>query len=259
MDEKIVDIFKRDYLFTKEDILKSLDLYMENIEYNDDEDYGYTDAMVKKQIELCNKFKKELKKCKLPILTELWWYYNYSFTGDGVELNLCAADEDSIEINDGDDYIGSMSYIIEHKLLDIKCELVTIEQYAEIQEVSPNTVKQWIKRGRLRNAKKNGEDWLIPSIENKPSREYESVDYLIEDSTSLNIQEFPLVSMCDSIWIYQDKEDKSKFICILMKWESHFRQELILTKKEVEQLEYALISSGKVKTDDKVQFIPHIR
>lgn len=143
-------------------------------------------------------------------------------------------------------------------MLSVECDYLTVEQFADIQSVTPITVRQWIRRGKLRSAKKNGRDWLIPSFEDKPSRGYESVQYLLEDAESIQIDEFPLVSACDSIFIHQD-DDKTKFICCFDNYKTHLNERMVLNRQEVEFLELALISSGKAKPGSKIQFIPAIK
>lgn len=243
--------FRNNHLFSKDEILHSLKLIIEHIK-NDDEDNN-SEAMRVKKIDLCKKFQKEIEKCKLPTLSELWWFYEYVFVCDGIDLNLCTAD--NIEL-DNDGFLSSMNVKIEHKLISVKCDYLTVEKYAEMQDVSPITVRQWIRRGKLRNAKKNGRDWLISSLEDKPTRGYEQAQYIVEDH-NFNIPEFPLVSISDSIFIYQNEDEKSEFICIFEKFGDGFRNEIKLNRQEVEHLEYALISSGKVKADNNIQFIPN--
>ncbi len=244
--------FRNSQLFSKEELILSFELMMEHIEH----DAGYTKGSIKQKLELCNKFLVVLKKCKLPILTELYYFYDYKLTGNGIELNLWSAE--NLEVDEDGTSISTMSLALERTLLNVKCEYVTIDQFSKIQEVKPLTVTQWIHRGRLRNAKKDGDKWLIPSIEDKPSRGYESVQYLIEDAESVQIDEFPLVSMCDSIWIRQDDEDKRKFICRFDNYKTHFHEKMELSRNDVESIEFELISSGKAKPEGIIRWVPTI-
>ena len=249
---KIANAFRNMYLFSKEDIIDSFKLFMEHIEF--DEDNHYTNESKQKKIQLCNEFFVALQKCKLPTLTELWWYYDYEITGRGIFLNLCLADEKNIELDEDNETISMMSSTVESTLIKIECEYLTVEQFAKIQDVSPVTVRQWIRRGKLRNAKKMGRDWFISSFEDKPSRGYMSVQYSLAESTQ--IEKFPLVAAAESIFIYQDDKDKSVFHCIFENFKSHFYQSMQLKRKEVEEIELAIISSGKAKVESNIQFVP---
>lgn len=93
-----------------------------------------------------------------------------------MELNLCQADEIEVE----NDEISSMTSTIEHTLIRVECDYLTIEQYASMLGIEPVTVRQWIRRGKLRHAKKNGRDWLIPNTEDKPRRGFTCVQYILK-------------------------------------------------------------------------------
>ncbi|GAB6174525.1 hypothetical protein JCM15765_40030 [Paradesulfitobacterium aromaticivorans] len=246
-------IFREDYLFTREDILKSLELFVEHERLN--EEPAYSDEVVKNRVKLCKKFIAAVKKCKLPVLTELWWYYEYQFLDNSMELNLCQADEIEVE----NDEISSMTSTIEYTLITVECDYLTVEQYASMLGIEPVTVRQWIRRGKLRHAKKNGRDWLIPDTEDKPQRGFTSVEYIVENEAQIESDEFPLLSACDTIFILQDQDNKRKFVCFLNNYKTKFKSKLELTRSEVERLEHTIIESGKARVGGSIQYVPYIR
>jgi hypothetical protein len=134
-----------------------------------------------------------------------------------------------------------------------------VEQYAAMHEVEPVTVRQWIRRGKLRHAKKNGRDWLIPDTEDKPRRGFTSVQYIVEKEAQIESDEFPLLSLCESIFILQDENNKTKFICYLNNYKNKFNSKLELTRSEVERLEHTIIESGKARVEGSIQYVPYIR
>ena len=247
------ELFRENYLFTREDILMSLEFFIKHEKLN--EEPGYSNEVVKNRIKLCEKFYAAVKKCKLPVLTELWWFYEYHFLGNSIELNLCQADE--IEVKN--DEISGMTATVEHTLITVECDYLTAEQYASMLGIEPVTVRQWIRRGKLRHAKKNGRDWLVPNTEDKPRRGFTSVQYIVEKEAQIESDEFPLLSACDSIFILQDQDNKSKFICYLNNYKTKFHSELELTRSEVERLEHTIIESGKARVEGSIQYVPYIR
>ncbi|MGE5474532.1 MAG: helix-turn-helix domain-containing protein [Ignavibacteriales bacterium] len=246
-------LFRESYLFTREDILRSLELFVEHEKLN--EEPIYSNEVVKNRVKLCEKFTAAVKKCKLPVLTELWWFYEYQFLGNSMELNLCQADEIEVE----NDEISGMTSTVEHTLITVECDYLTVEQYASMLGIEPITVRQWIRRGKLRFAKKNGRDWLIPNTEDKPQRGFTSVEYIVEKEAQIESDEFPLLSACDSIFILQDQNNKSKFVCYLNNYKTKFNSKLELTRSEVERLEHTIIESGKVRVEGNIQYVPYIR
>ena len=246
-------LFRENYLFKREDVLKSLELFIDHEKLN--EEPRYTNEVVKNRIKLCKKFLAAVKKCKLPVLTELWWFYEYQFLGNSMELNLCHADE--IEVENGE--ISEMTSTVEHTLITVECDYLAVEQYASMIGIEPVTVRQWIRRGKLRHAKKNGRDWLIPDTEDRPQRGFTSVQYIVEKEAKIESDEFPLLSACDSISILQDQNNKSKFICYLNNYKTNFNSKLELTRSEVERLEHTIIESGKARVAGNIQYVPYIR
>lgn len=245
------ELFRDTFMFTREDILKSLGLFIEHEKLN--EGHEYSIEVVKNRVKLCEKFIASVKKCKLPVLTELWWFYEYQFLGNSMVLSLCQADE--IEVKN--DEISSMTSTVEHSLIKVECDYLTVEQYASMLGIEPVTVRQWIRRGKLRHAKKNGRDWLIPNTEDKPQRGFTSVQYIVENDAQIESDEFPLLATCDSIVILQDQDNKRKFVCYLNNFKTKFHSELELTRSEVERLEHTIIESGKARVEGNIQYVPY--
>jgi len=251
MDNR-VKLFREHYLFSREDVLHSLELFIAHEKAN--KEPGYSISVAGNRIKLCEKFYAAVQKCKLPVLAELWWYYGYEFLGNSMELNLCQASDIEVE----NDEISTMTSTVEHTLIRVECDYLTVEQYAAMLDVQPVTVRQWIRRGKLRHAKKTGRDWLIPCIEDKPGRGYDSVRYIVEDEARIESDEFPLLAVSGMITILQDQDEKSKFICYLDNHKNKFHSVLELARSEVERLEHTIIESGKARVGAHIQYFPHL-
>lgn len=244
------NLFREYHLFTREDILESLKLFIEHEKLN--QDPKYSEEVAKNRVDLCEKFHAAVKKSKLPVLTELWWFYEYQFLGNSMELNLCQASDIDVQ---NDELVG-MSSTVEHTLIRVECDYLTVEQYAVMHGVKNVTVRQWIRRGKLRHAKKNGRDWLIPDTEEKPRRGFATVQYLVEDKEHIESDEFPMLSASDSISIVQDPDDKHKFYCFLSDFRANINTKLELTRSEVERLEHTIIESGKARVEEGIYYVP---
>ncbi len=239
-----LDIFKQFHLFSKEEAQSSFDSYIEHLKTSNEE--GYSDEKRRKILELCERFKLKLDNCMLPKLQENWWYYEYSLTNDGIELCLMHCEDMRW---DKDGWISSMSSTPQSTMICVKCDYLTTEQYAAYYGVSPTTVRQWIRRGKLRSAKKNGRDWLIPSIADKPRRGFENVTYLWEQLPEQIIDEFPFLKNHKCVSIDKDPNDKSRFICTIGWLTSDDVFKASISNQEREKLELALISSDEVEVE----------
>lgn len=245
-------IFRKSYLFSREDLIKSFKLFTENVKQN--KYPKCSPVALKNRLKLCNRFLETLEKCKLPELTELWNFYEYQFLISNITLELCDASDIEVE----NDEISTMTSTVEHLLLDIEADLLSVEKYAELHQVRVNIVLQWINRGKLRRARKINNEWLIPDTEDRPGRTYEAVEYCIKKDGQIKSNEFPTLALAESVFIYQDDDDKKKYYAIFKNFTTDYRCKLDLNKTEVERLEYILIESGKVEIEDTIQFVPNI-
>lgn len=245
-------IFRRDYLFSKEDILQSLNLMMDYIEK--DPETEYTKALIENKLALCKKLYQKVEKSIFPQLTDLYWYYSYDYSGTGMDLWLCSGKD--VELSEDKDYISSMTVTSEQLLMHVDCDYVLPDEFAAILEVSPSTVKRWIKKGILRYAKYVDGKWMIPSTAEKPKHDYGFIQYTFNTDDPPVIEEYPILSACDSITIYRDGR---RLICDVDNWKTEFHQKMVLSQEAMERLEYSLIKSGKATPEIPVQFVPSLR
>ena len=240
-------IFNSCMMFTKPDIIDSFDDYVAHHREHNNEEH-YSEHKRKVLLSLCDQFRAELEKCNIPALTKPWFYYDYFVMNDCIELSLFKCQGD-IRF-DEDDHIVSMSSSVEYTLIKVHCEYLNVEQYANLYHVSPTTVRQWIRRGKLRTARKKGRDWLIPALADKPGRGFDPVTYIWETLSGDVITAFPFLDTINCIHLYQDNQDKKVFYAI--SFCSH-RENIIretLTIREREQLELLLISDPDVTIKD---------
>lgn len=240
-------LFNSMMLLNKRDVLESFDDFVTHHREKDNEE-GYSEGKRKVLLSLCDKFKSELVKCDIPTLSKPWFYYDYSITNDGIKLELRECDDD-IEFDDEDE-IESMTSSEEYTLAEVKCDYLTVQQYAELYNVTTTTVRQWIRRGKLRTAKKEGRDWLIPALADKPKRGFKSVTYYWKSLSGDILAAFPFLAKTDNVYIFQDDEDKKYFHAITGWSGGDHRQKVKLTAREREQLEIMLIAAHEVEVED---------
>lgn len=240
-----LDVFKKEHCFTKEDIQQSFSEFVEfNWKENEDE---YTDTYLKSLLELSRRFKVALDSCLLPNLTDDWWHYDFNPRNDGIELNLYYCNE--IELDEDGELSGTSS-TQEFTLLNVKCDYLRVEQFANIHKVTNTTVRQWIRRGKLRTAKKIGRDWLIPSISERPTRGFKNVSYHWQWLPESIAEQFPFLDDYKNIYIHQDQNDKTKFDCILGYPGENNRIKLTFSSSEREKLELALIGNSAIEVHE---------
>mgnify|MGYP000846034604 CR=1 FL=1 len=252
--EKRIELFRKFFLFTREDIVKSINLLIEHTESND-EDFDVSRITQERRIALLKRFADVVSKSHLPILTDLWWFYDYSFAGGHLTLYMAEASE----IEFIDDELDSMTSSKEETLIKVECDYLSVEKFAELHGVKIATAQQWIDRGKLKNARFVNNEWLIPETEDRPHKRIGGMQYYFGDESGIQSYEFPLLSSAQSVFINKDKEEKNMYTCSFYNFTKKTFHDVKLNKVDSERLEYIIISSGKATIDEEARFVPVIR
>ncbi len=248
-EEEAKVIFAQNYLFTRGELITSLECQLDYLQ----EEKGLTEKSRNHKMKLYKRFIDAIKKCKLPELSpDSWRHYEYYFTGYAITLELCSVEE--LEFHDNE--VDGMTFADNKELLYVESEYVGTQEFAEIQNVKESTVVRWINAGKLKCAKLNGNTWEIPTVQDKPKRNEQPADYLIDEG--LKIDEYPFVQYSDEIFFFEE-DDRKNYRCIFNGYKTDFREEMVLSKKEVERLEYLLIASGNAKINGYCQWMPMIK
>ena len=233
-------LFKRQFIMTKKDVITSLSTF---IKENEDGESGYEYSSNKREIlrKMLAQFHKKIETAEIPDLDD-WWYYEIDISNVSCELLLCQCEE--IQFDEG----GTMSEMVSHidySLVTVECEYLSVEEYSKLYDVTTITVRQWIRRGKLRSAKKVGGEWLIPELADRPGRGFESVTYSWENGLPEYITEqFSFLKNAAEIYIEQDETDKSRFLFKTDKSEGS------LSTEEREKLELTLLSSPDIEVEE---------
>lgn len=212
-----IEEFEKNSILTKEQILSSIKKTRADYqaEANSD-DKKHSTAFYEILDDLFEQFENKVYFTTLPEHLEDWWNYSYDITTSGIILNLnyyswsyggtsssCSRDET-------------------FKLIEVPSKLLTVSEYAKIYNVNPVTVRQWIRRAKLRDAVKVGTEWRIPELAELSKEKYytdctyrwsDKLDNLPEEYAFFN--EFTSICNDLSACFEQDEDNKSRFIITL--------------------------------------------
>jgi excisionase family DNA binding protein len=237
-------------LLNKHEVIDSIKAFIEHHKQKDNgEEYGEEKRHI--LLGLCDEFLRCIRNVTIPALIKPWYCYDYSVTNDSIRLELRKFED---IVFDEEGYIQSATSTLEYILAEVKCKYLTVEEFAKLYDVTTITVRQWIRRGKLRTAKKVGRDWMIPELAAAPKRGFESVTYFWDNVSEVIIEEFPILEDGKSIYIYQDDIDKKIFHAIV-----NNEKRMVLNIQEREKLELMLISSDDVTAEissDSIQYVP---
>lgn len=246
IEEKDYDIMKYypvSDISTKEQLLSALNYSIEsNLEYAkaanapETRSENYFNGLV-------NIYKNLRAKVeKMPFMRKLDKHWSYLVEDDdfGARVYLVHKVESM--------YDGEYCIYYDAKALyaEEKARLLTVEEYAKLYGVQVVTVRQWIRRGKLRTALKAGSDWRIPELTEAGGRGYIPGGYNWETPPAELVKDYPFAKDCTAVNFDQDEEDKNIFIISFLNNGECIR-EVRLNKEEREKLELSLISNPLVE------------
>lgn len=249
------DEFNQIAIRSKEDVLAKLAEMAYNIDKNDDRKNLFGDELdlhndiEKRAIEIIARFYYRVEDMEFFEHLEPWWCYQFSLDEMGAVLYLRYID--NVLIYDA----GNTTCIIDSSVdyVKMKAKDLTVSEYAKLYNVSEITVRQWIRRGKLRCAFKAGNEWRVPELSKKVGRGYTNAYYIMDSVLENEPIEYPFLKGVKRININQNKKDKKKFDIYLQrendnpKLESDFQMDT----KEREGFEHYLISHPLCKADSK--------
>lgn len=176
------------------------------------------------------------------------WFYSFEVTNKNAALYIRHVSE----IQEDED--GNVVFVIDERfrLINYPIGLLTVEQFASRFKIEAGTVRQWIRRGKLRNAIKVGGEWRIPEITDPPTRGFTPVRYYnnghffsLPKEFGVSFNQHPSV-----IDIYRAKEEKGYMV--LFDYAPAILPQKLLTDAEREKLELMLIGNPNITNSASV-------
>ena len=205
-EEKVL-LFQEIFMTDKADLLYYLKRRRSKLEEDGVNDVKHSSAFYHTLLSLMDRFIDRVDKMVLFDNSEDFWAYSYEITSYGIDLlysHFC-----SLSFDKNKNLIGD-TVDEEFTLLSIKCKMLTVDEYAKLYDIENVTVRQWIRRGKLRSAKKYGNVWRIPELTDYPERGYKTGQYRI-DENAIFPEKYAFISKYCVVSVSQDKKDKTKY------------------------------------------------
>ena len=236
-------------LDTKERILNEVSDNREKIENRSRVDPLHSGAFYHAVLSLSDEFRDVVEHTVLPENMEHWEYaVEYSY--EGIELYLLHESEKpyynhELQREEKRSYIDQVLPI-----LRVKAKYLTAEEYAESRGVGVGTVRQWIRRGRIRTAKKFGKEWRISELSDPPQRGFTPAKYLLPEKLYGIPEDLQYLEGKRVVKIEKDPENKEGFLVKLFLNESgkdeDGSEKLCISSSDREKLELFLIGEPSI-------------
>jgi len=213
-DDYIMNQFDEMEIRDKEGLLKNIVEYLKEIEEEEKTDTRHSAAYYVRYRELVNRFRQEVEKRTFPEKMNDFWAYDYDVKETGITLKLILYYTPDLDRNGNIDSLTAESVF---HILQVNAKLLTVEQYARDYGVTTTTVRQWIRRGKIRSAVKAGSEWRIPELAEVSSRGYQSGQYERTDYLSDLPEKYAFFNEYDFVRFDQDEKNRDLFDACFIK------------------------------------------
>lgn len=207
-----------------------------------------SDAYYERLVMLIDRFYDDVSKMFLMEELNNWWGYGFQIRETGITLLL----EHFVILYDegksGDGKWHQTHYLVSDESFVIhqtKSNLLTLEEYGNAYEVAADTVRQWIRRGKIRSAVKLGSEWRIPDIAEVSGRKYTPGHYTWDSYLPDAPDILPDINDFDEVSIQPGKAAGEW--CAMLHDKKHQNSGRAMTTKMKEKLELYLISQPEVE------------
>lgn len=253
--EQMFELIRKQKNTTKEEVLKSLGKKMKRYTEEAEKEAAHPTTYYAILLLYLAAFYKKIEGAVLFDTLPDGWIYGFDYQYDEFSLNLEHVKEYNV---DEDLEYRSMRLDAVYKLVTVNPDNFSVEQYAKAYDVGQGTVRQWIRRGKLRAAFKQGNEWKIPELSLPPTRGYEGAQYKWLNGIDNLPEEYQYLADYVIATFFQDRKDKSKYHVLLVSKETFTsddpgdvaktkNKELLLDAKDREKLELFLIAHPQVK------------
>lgn len=168
-----------------------------------------SDAYYERLLQLIDRFYKEVDSMYLMEELQDWWGYGFKIRETGISLFLEHLTMFYDEGIDEDDKWSCSRYMVpdeDFAIHQTKAKLLTLEEYGATYQVAADTVRQWIRRGKIRSAVKFGTEWRIPELAEVVGRRYYNGHYEWSTEIPDPPEEIPNINDFSDLNIFPAKE-----------------------------------------------------
>ena len=204
-----IEAFEQKSLRTKEDLIKSVASTRQKYQDESITSKGTHSLSFYAVLDhLFVEFEQRLSRTTLPEPLNDWWSYSYIITSYGIKLMMNYY-EWSHSIGMG--YTCQKGEAI--TVFEIPTKMLTISEYAAMNGVETVTVRQWIRRAKIRSAVKYGREWLIPELtEISNGKSYRACNYYWNSTLTGLPEKFELLNEFKNVLIEQSENRKDSYL-----------------------------------------------
>lgn len=257
--EELDDFCSGEIEYHREDTIRTKDALLKNIrsaqeEYRKEaksEKPRFPQALYPQLNDLLERFYHKVLVQNFPEPLPDWWCYSYEITAFGIELLL---NRHEWTHDYGGDY--NCRRWKELTLLQVPAKMLTTGEFAQMRGVEEVTVRQWIRRGKIRTAVKYGNEWRISALTRlvKDRGYYEDCAFYWEDTLPELPEKWSWLNQFHCIYLTRGQRDRKRFLVTLKKEEpyKYWKSDGLPFSEKSDPLVRKLLPKEKVDWKDRV-------
>ncbi len=203
-----LELFKSGIPRTKEDLLLIIEELREMARRRSSKDTFRPASYYARLDEMFLELKSKIEKTHLFFNLEDWWGYAIWVGSPGMKVTL---DYYLDARFDAQGILVSAHKDTSFEIASVPSRLLLVEEYAKLFDVESPTIRQWIRRGKIRTAIKSGREWRIPELTNPPRRGYSPGEYVWTKELEDAPEGFEYLREPASVYIDQKKPKSEGF------------------------------------------------
>ena len=161
MEKKdLMQTFREQHMTTKQDLIDWIEKAKIQIAEKSQTDFRRSAAFYHAYLKLLDDFKWAVTRTVLFERLEDSWCYVILIDEDCARVELAHMHDIKMTADGKTRGMNDQMF----SLIRVQTKLLTVEEFANSYGTTPGTVRQWIRRGKIRNAKKVGGEWRIPYV-----------------------------------------------------------------------------------------------
>lgn len=204
-----IEVFNEESIRTKEALIESV--VATRRQYQDEASSGmgrHSASFYAVLDGLLHEFNRRLSIQILPEPLNEWWSYSYSITSYGIKLSM---DYYEWRHEHGGSFDCSKGETI--TIFEVPARMLTVSEYAAMNGVETVTVRQWIRRAKIRCAVKYGREWLVPELAEIPrDKGYKPCRYYWKATLTDLPEKLAYLNHFKNVCITQSENSKDSFL-----------------------------------------------
>lgn len=241
---ELAELLRQERLTTKQDLLEWIEEAKQHMAEKAMKDKRHSSAYHHMYNKLIENLGAQIRGMRLFERLEDFWYYSIHLSSGGAILTLNYASECQPSSNGGVTIRDTEGHYL---LAVVQTHYLPVSTYAQIYGVTEGTVRQWIRRGKIRSAIKSGKEWLIPELCELPGRGYQSGGFTWRPRLDNLPEEFEFLNSYTTAIFNQDNSDKNLFHVTFAGGRHGSIKTVDCDTQEREKLELFLIAHPDVK------------